>query len=195
MTIVLLGASCTGKSKLENALSKKYGFNKIISFTTRLMRDGEVNGQDYYFIDNEQFKEMLNCGQFAEYEEYSQSRFYGTLKTDYQNDETDENKVVVLTPGGLRQIRKNCPDEDIFAVLITAPLGTRMIRYIRRCGDNFSFDDKNEIAARVERDFGAFAGVESEVDLVIENDEETEINALAELIIKRAQGVEHVIYE
>ena len=112
---------------------------------------------------------------FAEYDEYSQNRLYGTLKSDY----VEGNKLVVLTPNGLRQLKKNCPNEDILTVLVEASLGTRVKRYIDRCGINkFNFDDKNEIFARVERDFGMFCGVENEVDLVIHNDDGANIKDL-----------------
>lgn len=184
MIIVLLGASGSGKSTIERELVDNYEFNKIISVTTRHIRDEEINGRDYYFVSNDEFNEMLSNGQFAEYEEYSQNRFYGTLKSDYSNEENSEDRVVVLTPNGLRQLKRNCPNEKFFSVLVTASLGTRMKRYINRCGvDKFNFDDKNEISARVERDFGAFLGVENEVDLIIENNEETEISTLAQQII------------
>ena len=186
MIIVLLGASGSGKSTIENALVEKHNFNKIISVTTRSIRSTEINGRDYYFVSNSEFEEMLDAKQFAEYEEYSQNRFYGTLKTDYNAEETSEDKVVVLTPNGLRQLKRNCPDEKYFSVLVTASLGTRIKRYIDRCGVNeFNFDDKNEIAARVERDFGAFLGVEHEVDLVVNNDEGADISTLSQNIIKQ----------
>lgn len=185
MIIALLGASGSGKSTLENELANKYGYEKIVSHTTRKQRIGEVNGKDYHFIDNETFNEALERGLFAEYEEYSQNRFYGTLKSDYTSD---NNKVVVLTPNGFRQLKRNCSDDDIFTVLVDANLGTRMKRYIDRCGvDKFNFDDKNEIAARVERDFGMFLGLENEVDLVVHNDEGVNINDLV-------QSIHHTVF-
>lgn len=185
MIIVLLGASGSGKSTIENYLVEHHEFNKIISVTTRQIRNNEINGRDYYFVTNEEFEDMLAAKQFAEYEEYSQNRFYGTLKTDYNCEETTEDKVVVLTPNGFRQLKRNCAEEEFFSVLVTANLGTRVKRYIDRCGvDKFNFDDKNEIAARVERDFGAFLGVDQEVDLVVENNEGIEISNIVNKILK-----------
>ena len=163
MIIVLLGASSSGKSTIESKLSSHHGFSKIVSYTTRQPRNNEKNGKDYFFIDNKMFEEFLSRGLFAEYDEYSQNRLYGTMKSDY----VDGDKVVVLTPNGLRQLKKNCPNDKIFTVLVEANLGTRIKRYIDRCGvDKFNFDDKNEICSRVERDFGMFLGLEKEVDLV-----------------------------
>ena len=182
MIIVLLGASGSGKSTIENQLSTQYGFEKIISYTTRQPRNNEENGKDYWFIDNDTFREIMNRDLFAEHDEYSQNRLYGTLKSDY----VDGNKVVVLTPNGLRQLKKNCPNEDILTVLVEASLGTRVKRYIDRCGvDKFNFDDKNEIASRVERDYSMFLGLEKEVDLVIHNDEGTNISDLVSDILNQ----------
>ena len=182
MIIVLLGASGSGKSTIENELTIHHGFKKIISYTTREPRDGEVNGKDYYFINNETFNEMLDRGLFAEYDEYSQRRLYGTLVSDY----VEGNKVVVLTPNGLRQLKEKCNAESIYSVLVNANLGTRIKRYIDRCGsEKFTFDDKNEIAARVDRDFGMFLGIEKDVDLIVHNDEGAKIENIVGKILDR----------
>ena len=185
MIIVLLGASGSGKSTIENELAAHHGFEKIISYTTRQPRNGEMNGKDYHFTENNTFAAMINTGVLAEYDEYSQSRLYGTLKSDY----ADGDKVVVLTPNGLKQLKQNCPNDNIFTVLVNASLGTRVKRYIDRCGVNkFNFDDKNEIAARVERDFAMFLGLEKEVNLVVDNSEGTNIND----IVKQILGTERM---
>ena len=181
MIIVLLGASGSGKSTIENELAIHHGVEKIISYTTRKPRENEVNGKDYYFVDDEIFREVLNRDLFAEHDEYSQNRLYGTLKSDY----IDGDKVVVLTPNGLRQLKNNLPNGDIFTVLVEASLGTRVKRYIDRCGgDKFNFDDKNEIASRVERDYSMFLGLEKEVDLVVHNDEGTDIKNFVKTIME-----------
>lgn len=185
MIIVLLGASGSGKSTIESELANKYGYEKIISHTTRKQRIGEVNGKDYHFIDNETFNEALERGLFVEYDEYSQNRFYGTLKSDYA---TTKDKVAVLTPNGFRQLKANCKNDNIFTVLVEANLGTRIKRYIDRCGvDKFNFDDKNEIAARVERDFGMFLGLEREVDLIVHNNEGCNVEDLVKEILSHVQ--------
>lgn len=192
MIIVLLGASGSGKSTIECELATHHGFNKIVSYTTRLPRDGEENGKDYWFTNNETFTEMLKDGFFAEYDEYSQERFYGTVKHDY----IDGNKVVVLTPNGLRQLKKNNLEDNIFTVLVEANLGTRVKRYIDRCGvDKFNFDDKNEISSRVERDFGMFLGLENEVDMIVHNNEGTDIRVLSKEIVEHAKKKEYGEYD
>ena len=182
MIIVLLGASGSGKSTIEHELSTHHGFEKIISYTTRQPRDNEENGKDYWFVNNDTFREIMSRDLFAEHDEYSQNRLYGTLKSDY----VDGDKVVVLTPNGLRQLKRSCPSENILTVLVEASLGTRIKRYIDRCGVNkFNFDDAGEIFERINRDFGMFLGLEKEVDLVIHNDEGTNISDLVSDILNQ----------
>ncbi len=183
MIYIIVGASGSGKSTIEKEICNRVGYSKVVSYTTRPMRSGEKNGKDYHFINNETFDEMLKDGLFAEYDEYSQGRKYGTLKNDYISE---ENKVVVLTPNGLRQLKRNVHNMDnIKTILVASYLGTRIKRYIDRVGeDKFNFDDKNEIAARVERDYGMFLGVEDEVDYIVDNNEGTDIKKLVDEILE-----------
>lgn len=172
MIIALVGESGAGKSVIEKELATNYGFEKIISYTTREPRKDEENGKDYYFSNNETFKTMLEDNLFAEWEEYSQNRLYGTLKMDY----VDGDKVVVLTPNGVRQLKRNCKTDNIIIIYVTASLGTRIKRYIDRCGvDDFNYSDKEEICSRVDRDFGMFLGVERMADLTIVTSDKTNV--------------------
>lgn len=177
MILAILGASGSGKSSLEKILSSDYGFQKIIPYTTRGKRPGEENNKDYIFTDNDTFQNLIKEGLLAEWDEYSKNRMYGTLVSDY----LDGDKVVVLTPNGLRQLKENLTEkQNIFSILIEASLGTRIKRYINRCGvDSFTYEDKNEIASRVDRDWSMFLGVNREVDIVIYNDGHTNIYELA----------------
>ena len=188
MIIVLLGASGSGKTTIENELATHHGFEKIISYTTRQPRDGEINGKDYYFTDQNSFAAMLNTGVLAEYDRYTYDRLYGSLKSDY----LEGNKVVVLTPNGFRQVKQNCPNDNIFTVLVRSNLGTRVKRYIDRCGvDRFDFKDKDEICNRTERDYGMFLGLEREVNLVVDNNEGTNINDVVKEILETERMYEN----
>ncbi|RFZ76408.1 hypothetical protein DS742_23735 [Lacrimispora amygdalina] len=179
MTIVLVGASGSGKSTIEDYFVSNLGYAKIVSYTTRQPRAGEINGKDYWFVSNQEFGELISKGELAEYEEYSQGRFYGTSKSEY----TSGNKIVVLTPNGFRQLKRNLKlSQDILTVYVDASLGNRMVRYIKRCGvDKFTYDDKNEICSRVERDFGMFLGIKDEVDFVVDSNESV-LNAVNSII-------------
>lgn len=181
MVIVLLGAFGAGKSTIANELAAHHGFERIIPYTTSRPEDGEINGKDYYFTDPNTFAAMINTGVLAEYVQYTYDRLYGSLKSDYM----DGDKVVILTPNGFRQLKQSHPNDNIFAVLITANLGSRVKRYIDRCGiGQFGLKDKDKISSQVERDYAMFLGLEREVNIVVDNNEGTDINDVVEEILQ-----------
>ena len=156
--IVLIGESANGKSATENALKNKYHYNKTISYTTREPRTGEKDGVDYHFITKDEFVEKNDKGFFAE---------IGVYKGDYYGstiDEYKDNTVCVLTPHGMRQIRKTLKDKyDIVTFYLKVDERDRIIKALKRG------DDINEVFRRYQSDVGMFDGVEDEVDYIIEN--------------------------
>ena len=73
---ILLGKSASGKTTIANYLIKKYGYNKIIEWTTRPIRKDEKNGIDYYFVNKNIFSDEIIQNYFIEY------RIYNTLKNN-----------------------------------------------------------------------------------------------------------------
>lgn len=154
--IVLVGESGSGKSTIEKELQSKYGYKKIVSYTTRQPRIGEKDGVDYHFVTPDEFEEMVEIGYMAEHATYNGWQ-YGIAKQDC----TDE-KVAVLTPHGLRCLKK-IPSLNIFSIYINVPRRDRLIKVLQR-GDNIE-----ETIRRNLSDVGMFDGIEDEVDKVIEN--------------------------
>ena len=54
--IVIVGESACGKSSVAKCLVNNYGYKRIVTYTTRKPRDGEVDGFDYFFINQEEFE-------------------------------------------------------------------------------------------------------------------------------------------
>lgn len=171
MIYAIIGPSGAGKTKVADTLEEQKIFLKVPSYTTRSMRPGERNGVDYHFVSVSKFKEMEDNNEFIETEEYTQNRFYGTSRESViKASLSNEAYAMVLTPNGFRKIQKEVGEENIISCMITSSLGTRVKRYIDRCGENdFNFDDMNEIYRRVNSDYGMFLGMEKEVDYVFEN--------------------------
>lgn len=154
--IVLTGESASGKSSIERYLVDNYGYKKIVSYTTRPPRDGEVDGIDYHFISKELFLLLKEEGFFAETAVY-RGWYYGTAKKDCTND-----KIAVLTPHGLRQIEK-IKDINTISFYINVPRRDRLIKILQRG------DDIEEAYRRSLSDVGQFDGIEDEVNFVIDN--------------------------
>ena len=155
--IVLVGESASGKSSIEKYLVNHYGYKKVVSYTTRQPRQGEIDGVDYHFIDEDKFIELNGNKFFAETAVYN-GWHYGTAKEDCAND-----KVAVLTPHGLRQISK-IKNINVVSFYINVPRRDRLIKILQR-GDNIE-----EAYRRSLSDVGMFDGISDEVTFVINND-------------------------
>ncbi len=82
--LIITAPSGAGKSTLINALMEKYPalFQFSISATTRLPRQGEVDGRHYHFLSSEAFKAAQADNLFLEWEEVYSGLFYGTLRSE-----------------------------------------------------------------------------------------------------------------
>ena len=67
--LVLMGKSNTGKTEIAKAIQRQQHFNKITTFTSRPARDGEVNGEDYWFITKEEFLQKIQKLKFGLYQQ------------------------------------------------------------------------------------------------------------------------------
>ena len=154
--LILLGESASGKSTIEKEI-QKYGYRKIISYTTRDIRKGEKSDVDYHYISVEMFNSLKENGFFAECAVYN-GWSYGTAKEDC----TDDN-VAVLTPHGMRQLKK-VDGLNIKSFYINVPRRDRFIKILQRG------DDVDEAIRRNLSDQGQYDGIKDEVDFVITND-------------------------
>ena len=65
--VILSSPSGAGKTTLVKLLSKNKNFNISISHTTRKPRINEIQNEDYYFVENIKFKELIKKDEFLEY--------------------------------------------------------------------------------------------------------------------------------
>ena len=107
--------SGSGKTTIVRDVLKNYPqFVFSISATTRKKRPAEINGVDYYFLDEEDFKKKIEENAFIEWEKFY-DYYYGTLKTQIDNNvEHLLNTVFEVDVKGAVSIKNNYPD----AVLI-----------------------------------------------------------------------------
>lgn len=159
--IVLVGYSASGKSTIEKELVR-IGFKRIISYTTRppRIKSGEVDGVDYHFISEVDFMDKLNNGFFAENTKYD--TVDGVWRYGAAIEDVDNNKVCVLNPDGLSQLKAN-KDLNIKSFYINVDEDSIHEKL------NFRGDKKSEYERRLESDKTDFCGIEDKVDFIINN--------------------------
>lgn len=164
MIVVLVGESASGKSTIEKLIKDRdSSFEKIISYTTRPMRDGEKDGVDYHFITDSEFEKMKKNNAFIESAQY-RGWNYGSAKNDYSDG---KNHIAVLTPHGCRSLKKwakDHPETKVISFYFDVDRRSRMIRILLRG------DDIDEAYRRNISDVGQFDGFADEADYVIKND-------------------------
>lgn len=99
--IIFVGPSASGKSTIRD----KFGFNKIITYTTRNPRRHEVDGLDYYFTDKEYIFEMYRAGELLEYNRYGNDYYASSLKSFENVVKNDELVSVVLDKNGAKKVK------------------------------------------------------------------------------------------
>lgn len=106
--IIISGPSGGGKSTILAKAMKEYpdAFAFSVSHTTRKPRDGELDGQHYYFIEKSEFERMIKDGEFLEHAQFG-GNFYGTSKKAVQ-DICNSGKICVLDVElqGVRNFKK-----------------------------------------------------------------------------------------
>ena len=110
--IIFSAPSGSGKSTIINALLKQgLEMEFSISATSRPPRGSEQHGVEYYFLTTDEFKERIARGEFVEYEEVYEGRFYGTLKSEVERiDKNGKATIFDVDVKGALNIKKQYAD-------------------------------------------------------------------------------------
>ena len=145
MLILFSGPSGVGKDTvLDVVLEKDKTLQKSISLTTREIRENEVDGKDYYFIDSSKFEQMIDNGEVLEFAKYGKN-FYGTPKAPVDKW-LSEGKTIILKieVQGAENIKKLYPDS--IAIFLMPPSMGELESRLRFRGT----ENEEDIARRLE---------------------------------------------
>lgn len=95
--IIFSAPSGSGKSTIVQYLMKEHPELRLVfsvSCTSRAPRGTERNGIDYFFLSPDEFRQKISKGEFLEYEEVYQDKFYGTLKSQVDSQANCGENVV-----------------------------------------------------------------------------------------------------
>lgn len=143
--IAICGKSASGKDtylqQVLNYLGDKV--HEIISHTTRPPREGEIDGENYYFITEEDFTTKLANNEMLEWTTY-RNWYYGTAIEALDKDKIN---IGVFNRKGIDSL-SNRENIDLFVVLMLAGGKTRLLRSLNR----EEFPDVDEIVRRYQAD-------------------------------------------
>ena len=119
--VILSSPSGAGKTTLVKLLSQNKNFHISTSHTTRKPRLNEVADKDYYFVDNEKFKNLIKNEEFLEYARVF-NHLYGTTRTPViEKLEKGENVIFDIDWQGADQIRNKKLNYKLITFFILPP--------------------------------------------------------------------------
>lgn len=166
--LALFGESGAGKDTLKEIIVSREHLNNIVNTTTRPIREGEVNGVNYHFIEPVQFAEKVLNGDFIEATEFN-NWFYGTSITELAKDVVN---VGVFNIYGIECMLQD-PRLEVHPVYVKTSDKLRLLRALER----EESPNCQEICRRFLADKKDFADIEFEYD-VVDNDNGTFSSAL-----------------
>ena len=108
--MVVSGPSGVGKGTLVKRLCKERDdVVESVSCTTRLPREGEVHGREYFFITKEEFNARIQADDFLEYDNHFEN-FYGTPKSFVKKQLEEKSVVLEIDVNGGLSVKKAFPD-------------------------------------------------------------------------------------
>ena len=131
--IILTGPSGVGKGTvIKEILGKEKNFWLSISATTREPREGEKDGENYFFLNQEKFKEMIEQNLFLEWAQFA-GNYYGTPLSSV-NEKIKKGFTVLLEieVEGARQIKNKFPNS--LSIFLLPPNKEELERRIRNRG-------------------------------------------------------------
>ena len=177
--LIFTAPSGAGKTTIVTHLLEKYDELAFsVSAATRKKRDYETDGEDYYFISPEEFREKIATDAFVEWEEVYENQFYGTLKSEVERLWANNKNIIFdIDVQGALSIKKAYPNESL-AVFVKPPSPEILFERLRGRKTETEKSLKRRIAKAAEE-----LGYENKFDKVLVNDDlETALREAEEIV-------------
>lgn len=146
--VIFSAPSGSGKSTIVNWLMNEHPELQLhfsISCTSRPPRGTERNGVEYFFVSPDDFRQKIAAGEFLEYEEVYEDRFYGTLTSQVEHQlEAGQNVVFDVDVKGGVNIKRHYGSRAL-SIFIQPP----SIDELRRRLEGRATDSAKAIAERI----------------------------------------------
>ena len=153
----LIGKSCSGKDSILSSLQDKLKFKTFVSYTTRPKRDGEEEGKEYHFIDDQEMLGLKKTNKIIESRSYNTGQGRWTYATVKENDFDlkENNYLAIVDIDGSKSFIQYFGENNVIGIYIDVNDADRIRRAIIR-EQNQSSPDYVELCRRFIADTEAF---------------------------------------
>jgi len=178
---VMSSPSGAGKTTITRALLKNNADITIsVSATTRPRRAGETHAQDYYFVSQDEFRDMVESGEMLEHAKVFEN-YYGTPKGPVEEALSRGQDVIFdIDWQGTQQLYETAR-EDLVRVFILPPSRADLEKRLRNRSKD-TMESEEQIRGRMSKASGEMSHYQ-EYDYVIINDDVDEAIVKAQLIL------------
>tara|TARA_Y100001958_G_scaffold146532_1_gene126342 strand:- start:371 stop:1000 length:630 start_codon:yes stop_codon:yes gene_type:complete len=181
--VILSSPSGAGKTTLVKEISKKKNFKISISHTTRKPRSNEINGKDYFFVSENEFKNLIYKDKFLEYAKVF-NHYYGSSKDAVlEKIRNGENVIFDIDWQGTQQIKSQKLNYKILTIFILPPSREELYKRLLNRDKNHK-----EIAIDRMKQFDQDVLHWKDYDLVVINDD---LNKCYENIMKFIESADN----
>jgi guanylate kinase len=188
MIFIVSGPSGGGKTTLvKRILSDMKDLRFSVSYTTRDPREGEVNGKDYVFVTEGDFRTMIEKGEFAEYAKVHE-HMYGTPIAELEGARTSGLDLILdIDVQGAEQIRQKY-GSGVYCFVLPSSFDILRKRLVERKSENSGEIDKRLSDARKEME-----DIENYDYIIINDTLDEAVESLASIINSARCRKERVI--
>ncbi|MCR5631993.1 MAG: guanylate kinase [Eubacterium sp.] len=184
--IVISGFSGAGKGTVVKKLVEKYDYSLSISATTRQPREGEVDGKDYYFKSEAEFRSLIDYNGLIEWAQYVDN-FYGTPRKFVEEEmAAGKNVILEIEVQGAMNVKSQYPN----AILIF--ITTKDVPTLRKRLTNRGTESTEVINKRLARAAEEATSMESYEFIVVNDDLDTCVDAVNSIVVSESCKKENV---
>ena len=132
----IMGKSSSGKDTIYSRLlrDKEFGLKNVLLYTTRPVRQGEADGREYHFVDEERFRQVMDEGKVIEYRPYETVHGPWTYFTadDGQVDLKARSYLAIGTLESYENMKRYFGEENVCPIYVEVEDGERLKRALAR---------------------------------------------------------------
>ena len=140
--VILSSPSGAGKTSLVKEISSKNNYSISISHTTRKPRSNEIDGKDYFFVNQDEFKMLISQGKFLEYANVFNNYYGSSADVVFDKLNNGQNIIFDIDWQGTEQIKEKKLNYKIITIFILPPSRKELFNRLLNRDKN---DKKNAI--------------------------------------------------